>query len=572
MTPKELRYIKEGRHKARTDLFWFAKYVLGMSKIEPHVHQPLIDHLQQFPKQGKDEWIPEVGWRYTPPDEDPVNVYPDAPARRLILAPRSWYKTSINVIAHSMQWILNFPDITILIVHASQEVAEEVLGNIKTKFQSNNVMRYYFPEFCPPEGKDWGTQGKFNTPARKNFTTASTMSVSGIETIRTGMHYHLMKFTDIVDDKNAATKELCSKIIGRYGMARNLLISPKYWIDIEGTRYNYSDLYGRMVDEWIDHENKKEAETNDLLCFTMGCYKKDLSSTGKAKEEFTPDELELPYLLDAQGKRISRFPEEWPTSLLEKIRLDPITGEEMFASQQLNNPVETDSVIFSLKDLKWKAAADIEKIPRMYYITTVDFAHSRGRRSDNSVITTTMVDRVNRRYVVDIQMGKWSAEESIDRLFFAQMKYKPIKIKVEKSAYWSGLQPSILRKSQMSGVYPNWDEIQRPTTISKADRIEAAIQPWNRAGLLYFNSDLPIYVKEQLTHEWTRFPKYKHDDIMDTIADQFVEERMMAPLAPRKSMEELLQTAQTKMIENLDRYESIFGKKDTDSWSGLGAL
>jgi hypothetical protein len=113
----------------------------------------------------------------------------------------------VNVIAHTVQWILNYPDVTILLVHASQETLEQIFKSIKDIFHKNSAMRYFFPEFCPPaRQKEFGTQHNFDIPCRTVRTTAPTVSIAGIESIKTGMHYHVMKFTDIVDEKNAATK------------------------------------------------------------------------------------------------------------------------------------------------------------------------------------------------------------------------------------------------------------------------------------------------------------------------------------------------------------------------------
>jgi predicted phage terminase large subunit-like protein len=51
-TGKELTYIKEGRHRARTDLLWLGRHIVNASypldKVVPHVHGPLAGALQQF--------------------------------------------------------------------------------------------------------------------------------------------------------------------------------------------------------------------------------------------------------------------------------------------------------------------------------------------------------------------------------------------------------------------------------------------------------------------------------------------------------------------------------------------
>jgi hypothetical protein len=180
MTERQKQYIALGRHKARTDLLWLSENILGMKKIVRHVHGPMADFLQKFDDyQGEDVFNEVAGcYEYTPLAPDPVRVITKGTKRRLLLAPRGWYKTSLNVIAHCIQWILNFPDVTILLVHASQEIVEQVLASIKWHFWKNNIMRYYFPEFCAPIGiKEVGTQTQFNSPARKNWTVSPTLSV-----------------------------------------------------------------------------------------------------------------------------------------------------------------------------------------------------------------------------------------------------------------------------------------------------------------------------------------------------------------------------------------------------------
>ena len=566
ISDREVKYILAGRRRARTDLVWLSRYILGMDKIVPHVHDPIVATLQQFPLQGQDTVTRDGFYEYVPPNPDPIKVYPNGDKRRLILAPRGWYKTSLNVIGHSIQTILNFPDVTISAIHASQEVVEKMLVNIKWQFQSNNTMRYFFPEFCPPQrAKEWGTQQFFQCPARKHFTTAPTFSVAGIESVRTGMHYHIIKFTDIVDEKNTATKDQCEKIIYAYGMCRNLLIGPKYWIDMEGTRYHFSDLYGRIIDDWMNEE--KTSQEHKYKVFIMGCYKKDLKG---AAEKFTPDELDSPYFLTDKNEKESRFPEEFPTDKLEEMRTDPVTGEDTFNTQQLNNPIGTEDTVFNPKDMRWKTSEELNRIPMQYHIVTIDTADTTNKRSNHTALTTCAVDRTNRRYVVDIQWGKFLPDRIVDLIFALQFKYRPLKIKIEETAFVRGLMPSIKRRSQELNIWPNFEFIQRDTQIAKQERI-MSLQPWYKSGLIFFSTEIPDYIKEQLKHELTRFPKYTHDDILDTLADQFQNESVFGDLKPAPNMTELLLRAKRIMFANVHNYEEIFGeKKESQSWSGLG--
>ena len=97
-------------------------------------------------------------------------------------------------------------------------------------------------------------------------------------------------------------------------MFRNLLDRPDYWIDVEGTRYNYADLYGKIIDGNLE-KIKKGQTPRPWSIFARGCYKKDVSSLDeglRTSPRYTPEELDCPDLLDDRGQPISNWPEKFP--------------------------------------------------------------------------------------------------------------------------------------------------------------------------------------------------------------------------------------------------------------------
>ena len=110
------------------------------------------------------------------------------------------------------------------------------------------------------------------------------------------------------------------------------------------------------------------------------------------------------------------------------------------------------------------------------------------------------------------------------------------------------------------------------TQVGKVERI-LSLQPWYKNGLVYFSTELSDDAREELKHELSRFPKYSHDDILDTLADLFQNEEVFGPVKAPPSMKEMLTYAEKVMLEKMDQYELIFGEKPKDdSWTGLGAL
>ncbi len=118
-----------------------------------------------------------------------------------------------------------------------------------------------------------------------------------------GYHFDVMKFSDIVEENNVRTKEQIFQVNYAFEMAENLSIRPDGWIDVEGTRYSSSDVYGKIIDR--EEERRKEGKPKIWNVYARGCYKKKLSHP----PTFDIDELNAPDLLDEKGLTISWWPE-----------------------------------------------------------------------------------------------------------------------------------------------------------------------------------------------------------------------------------------------------------------------
>lgn len=514
---RELETIKEVRARARVDLLYLCRTILGYDKVCEEVHGPVVDRLQHFEEvQGKD-YASEEGWFYYEPKfQDPVHL--TGHRRRLFLDPRGHYKTTVISIAHTIQWILNFPDVWILLIHASLPQVLEKFGEIRDKFRYEKALRYYFPDFCPARKMDaWGTSEDFSVPNRQIVSGTPTLSAASIEKIKQGSHYHVLKFCDIVGEENS-TDVLVKKTVKKFGLFRNLLVGPKYWMDVEGTRYHFEDVYGNLADQSEAVRKKGPLGPQDWRVFCRSCFLKDRKGT---EPQYTPDELDAPDLFDAGGHEIPLFPAVNSWEDLDAMRHDSTYGVELFAAQMRNNPVATgEAHPFPPAMMCWMPDRTIGGIAGRHEIT-VDTADTSGETSNDSAITTCKVDQMQRRYVRDVRVGKFTPTEIIDHIFGAAIQYKAAFVKIEEYAFVRGLKPMIDQKSHKLGYYPNFVFIKRDTRLAKKDRILNTLQPWYKARMLRFSDGLPDWVKERIKQELGRFPKYAKDDVLDTLADQF---------------------------------------------------
>lgn len=418
------------------------------------------------------------------------------------------------MICHTIQWILNYPDITILIVHGKQEVALDMLGAIRNHFLTNPVLRDLYPDYCPAQ-KDAGNELKFLVKNRKKVRVEPTVTMASIGTVTAGYHFDVIKFTDIVNEINTLTREQMQKVIAAFGMYRNVLVSPDRWIDVEGTTYSESDLYATT----LEAEAKLPVDQRQWRIHVRGAYKKD---TGGRPYTFLPEERELRDLVDPTGSKISWFPKKFPVHELERMRRDPVTGEFLFAAQQLNNPIDTsDNKPFPANKLRTKTHEEIRKVPIAYYTTTVDFAETDKRGSDYTVILTCGWDGNGRCYVVDARHGKFLPDEAINQLFDVALnpKMRPRRILVEETGYVRGLKTSIRRIEDLRGIYLPLLYVPRDNDRGKEERILLTLQPWFQRGEIIFDDSLPCF--EHFRKELTSFPKGRTDDLIDALADQF---------------------------------------------------
>jgi hypothetical protein len=199
------------RWRCRWDLGFLCREILGYPDVNDEVHGTLISRLQQFPRPNgihfyNNDRIEQGRIFYTPIEPNPLKL----PGKRrfLILDARGHLKTTINAQAHTIQWILNYPDIAMLIVQSNTEKAEMILGEIKAHFQANPKFRAFFPDHCPTRRIfDWGTKGDFTTEARSRSCTRKepTLMCGSIDKGSAGLHFDVQKFSDIVEPNNSSS-------------------------------------------------------------------------------------------------------------------------------------------------------------------------------------------------------------------------------------------------------------------------------------------------------------------------------------------------------------------------------
>lgn len=571
-----VKKIREIRWRARTDLLFLCNEILGYPDVSKEVHGVVLDRLQKFQLPTPEEYEMHDVWDGKKWLYRPVIRHQDLPGKRrfLYLDSRSFLKSTINTIAHTVQYIINYPNIAIMISVANTERAKILLSEIMDHFTKNQIFRRIFPELCPPPGKEenFGRQDGFTTPGR-DFTyelqqvrKEPTVHLGTIEKAVASLHFDVIKFSDVVDEENSQTREQCEKIVKSFSAKLPAVVDYRSWVYVEGTRYHNDDLYGRLMA--ADMEREAKGIKPQYNVFMRGCF-------ARVNPTYDLSDLDKPFKLTPEGNFISVFPQRMPVEALLAIKDDPIGGIT-FNEQYLNDPTPTEASSLPTDNKgvlpSYMRPDKFALLKIAYFEYAVDFAETLNQRSDYSAHSIIAWDFSNRPYICEIRHGKFKEEENILHMVQLYQKYRPQRIYIEESSYNRGLFTSIDRFFKIKNLYPVWEWMPR-RGVKKPNRIGGSLSPWWKSRTLRF-----VYSEEQnptyqqittesmlaLKRESRSFPKGSHDDILDTLSDLVSQKTYFARLGPRDSDDpQVGETAMEKIIhggrEPMEVYQNIFG-------------
>jgi predicted phage terminase large subunit-like protein len=510
---------KAARQACRTNLYYLCQ-VLGYKDVNPKVHGRLVANLQQF-KGGIDEVEPKeipnlkenqvalpnikyIREHYKPFIPDFWNL--TGPRQRLNMIPRGHLKTTVATVAHSIQWIINYPDVRTLIFTHSDGKAKDFLGMIKNHFIQNEVFRYLFPEHVPwgKRVNDFGNQEQFDTCARQKWIDKEhTVSFLTIDSAKAGGHYDVIKCDDVVDDTNVITADRIAQVKKSFAALEPLVDKresadggQRGWLDLTGTFYDFSDL------NYETYEVEREKPD------TTRAWSLNVESAA-------------PNWPDPKGPYL--WPDRFGYKILKAIEDDPRAGPSVLASQYLMNPVPPGTGLIDSEDeIVWMPRKVMNELyARLSLYVAVDLAGmdetARNlNKNDYSAITLGGFGTDGHLYIVECIHGRPTVHEVINELFAIKKRHpRIIQIKIEKEAHARVLLPFLKAEEAKRGIWLPILALPRDNQVAKTQKLKG-LQPWFKRGMIHLADDLPC--KFHLKNEIMRFPKFK-DDILDTIHD-----------------------------------------------------
>jgi hypothetical protein len=185
---------------------------------------------------------------------------------KLVMLPRGHLKSHIT--ATWAAWIITrHPEISILYLSATAELAEKQLYAIQNILGST-IYNRYFPEYInPQEGKreKW-SQRKFSIDHEKRKLEAirdETVATAGLTTNTTGWHADIIVSSDIVVPENAYTGDGRDSVMRKASQFTSIRNAGGFTLAC-GTRYHPSDVYATWRDQEYDIYNDEGEVTGTL--------------------------------------------------------------------------------------------------------------------------------------------------------------------------------------------------------------------------------------------------------------------------------------------------------------------
>lgn len=495
------------RTKAKGNLYYFAKGILGYDFLDPVVHLPLCRVLELYdgytpslepPREEYEAALRELIRRHCEIHEE---IWaPDVIEARIedaltngikkckFTLPRGWLKTTVCSISYPLWRSIRDPNVRVLLTQNTYTNACSKLASIKGQVESNDMFRQLFRDLLPGTNSKW--KGDSLCLTRKGSFAESTFEAAGVRTQVTSRHYDLIieddtvapESDDLTADVACPSPEDIAKAIGWHKLTIPLLVDPGRGQNlVVGTRWAERDILS-YIDEhekhyWSVERASREDKRGREDPKGNICYK-------------------------------SRFPEH----VLDAI--EATLGPYMYAALYRNKPMAASDMTFKPH---WIHYYETEPQSLIVY-TTVDLAtdpsQAKGSKLDyNVVLTCGKCIMTGDVYVLDCWREHANPGKVIDEIFRQVKTWGSIKVICESVAYQSTMLYWINEKQNSEKFWFTVEGITHGRK-SKGARIQG-LQPLFADGRVFLRNHHGILVNELLS-----FPLGEHDDVIDALSMQ----------------------------------------------------
>lgn len=477
----------EVRERAKEDLNYFAKLV-NPGYMYGEVHRDIYRWMQEYTMYGASNEITN---------------------NKLIMLPRGHLKS--HMVATWCAWIiLRHPEVTILYISATAELAETQLFAIQN-ILSGDMFTKFFPEYInPQEGlRERWSQRKMSIDhpeRRKQAIRDATIATAGLTTNTTGWHADIVVADDLVIPENAYTEEGRESVVKKASQFTSIRNAGGFTMAC-GTRYFPTDIYYTWMNQKYPIYND-EGETLDII------------PVWEVKEYKVEDNglFVWPRAVREDGKAFG-----FDRHVLARIEAE-YADRVQFYAQYYNDPNDPESnrisrskfQYFNPRFLKKEGGRWFYNGKRLNIYAAVDFAFSLNKSADYTAIVVVGVDSDSQYYVLDIDRFKTTKTlEYFQHIAELHGKWKFQKLRAEVTVAQVVIVDAVKDYVKQHGMSVAVDEF-RPSKAegSKEERIAAALE--------HLYDDMRVWHMEggwtKVLEEELVLARPPHDDIKDALA------------------------------------------------------
>ena len=303
----------------------------------------------------------------------------------LTLGFRGLGKSTVGNIVRCVKYIIDNPNVRILIGSDTGDAAEKFLREVRSHLQFNEDLRAMFGTFLSTDRySDLGRyRDSYMTIRQRADRTISepTITTLGIGSQAAGGHYDVILLDDLVTIRNSRTPTQKKNVNDWHGSTLLGCTMPHTVVHYLGTRYFPHALYQ-------DLSERRVAETQGVL------------------GECT---LKIPALLH-RGTDDERSNEPERYSLEYLLKMEKRMGRYHFASQMQQDTSAGEGLVFRYNDFRWYGGEGVDDRPTNDKLGIFQFSDLTGRKTDTGAfyvsvtIGVTMDTEPGQRrvYVLDI--------------------------------------------------------------------------------------------------------------------------------------------------------------------------
>ncbi|MAQ19374.1 MAG: hypothetical protein CMN30_31815 [Sandaracinus sp.] len=477
---------KQIRELAKKDLFFFAR-LMNPGYVYGSIHREIFKWLEDYTLYGKGQ----------------------ASENKLIMLPRAHLKS--HMVATWAAWMITrHPEITILYVSATAELAIVQLFAIKNILESGAYSKY-FPEYIHPDSgkrEKWSsTSIMVDHPQRKKEGIRdATVKTAGLTTNTTGWHADVICADDLVVPENAYTEEGRESVSKKTSQFTSIRNAGGFTLAC-GTRYDPRDIYAVWKEQVTETYDDEDNHTGKALVWNIKEYAVE-----------TDDIFLWPRSVRSDGKAFG-----FNRRTLSRIKSE-YTDRTQFYAQYYNDPNDPDSQrispevfqYYNPRFLRSEGGRWFYNGKRLNIYAAVDFAYSLAAKADYTAIVVIGIDSDKNIYVLDIDRFKsFKNIEYFQHIAALHSKWGFKKLQAEVTAAQITIVEDIKNYVKTHGLRLSVVDY-RPTRHEgrKEERIAAVLEHrYENYEMWHHEGGWTHILEEELMQE-----RPAHDDIKDALA------------------------------------------------------